>query len=381
MKSSKSGLDSPECAELLLKHGADLNAFDVKGFTPIHIAAVTNGANSLAVLLKHGADPNSLTAVGWTALHACLRFGALDCLKLLLNTGTVQPCHPWIDVKLSIRDNRDFDAFDMVLLYNEHEVLHYLLTDTHHLHAVAYIRQRFAMLRSLILCIDNDSVQCFEELLKYFEGCQELLQQQENCRLLLRRCIVFNSAKSLRVLLPHISNVNVTPCELELATYYSHADIFQTLLHEHYKEKDKEKDCESGQKTLDERVFKACIWKQRADCIEQLLAMSKTFKHECQAGCINDASLAWSPNEIKEIYHIRMLKHKQPFLEKIDLAPLNALYSTHNVLHLALEGGSEVVCEMVLKTNVSLLTQRKVDLATPLILATKVACRPSSILL
>jgi hypothetical protein len=54
--------------ERLLKAGANVNARDEKGFTPIIVAAQSGLDNAVQTLLAHNADPNLRTATGNTAL-------------------------------------------------------------------------------------------------------------------------------------------------------------------------------------------------------------------------------------------------------------------------------------------------------------------------
>lgn len=43
--------------ELLIKHGANVNAMDLWQFTPLHEAASKNRVEVCSLLLAHGADP------------------------------------------------------------------------------------------------------------------------------------------------------------------------------------------------------------------------------------------------------------------------------------------------------------------------------------
>ena len=56
-------------AELLLRNGADANAFDLLGQTPLHYAAIWNGDTATTkLLIKLGVDPNVVDKNGNTPL-------------------------------------------------------------------------------------------------------------------------------------------------------------------------------------------------------------------------------------------------------------------------------------------------------------------------
>ena len=55
--------------ELLLDHGADTEASDQYGATPLIIAASEFNINGVKLLLERGANPNATDRNGWTALR------------------------------------------------------------------------------------------------------------------------------------------------------------------------------------------------------------------------------------------------------------------------------------------------------------------------
>ncbi len=55
--------------EWLLQHGADINAQDEGGYTPLIMAVSQEHTNIARLLLAHGADPNLQNTHGWTALY------------------------------------------------------------------------------------------------------------------------------------------------------------------------------------------------------------------------------------------------------------------------------------------------------------------------
>jgi ankyrin repeat protein len=73
---------------LLLSHGADVNAKDKFGLTPLHWATLHDNEVSADVLLAHGADVNAKDdEVGNTPLIIAAGQGYEDVTKLLLAKG------------------------------------------------------------------------------------------------------------------------------------------------------------------------------------------------------------------------------------------------------------------------------------------------------
>ncbi len=55
-------------ADMLLRHGADPNASDGRGVAPLHIAVTEEDRRMVMTLLSHGADPSAKTRAGMTAI-------------------------------------------------------------------------------------------------------------------------------------------------------------------------------------------------------------------------------------------------------------------------------------------------------------------------
>ena len=73
--------------EELLEKGADPNAQDYDGRTPLHVATSKGDVLIVELLLKHGADPNTQTKFGYTPLHLAAEEGHVDVVELLLEHG------------------------------------------------------------------------------------------------------------------------------------------------------------------------------------------------------------------------------------------------------------------------------------------------------
>ena len=76
-----------QCAALLLKRGADVEAADVDGDTPLHIAVRESSCEVVVLLLRHGADVEVADRDGDTPLHLAAMDGREDNVRLLLDHG------------------------------------------------------------------------------------------------------------------------------------------------------------------------------------------------------------------------------------------------------------------------------------------------------
>jgi ankyrin repeat protein len=73
--------------ELLLAHGADINARDIGGRTQLHYAAEEGRVNVAELLLAHGADVNAKDNEGKTPLRKAAESGKKELAVLLLANG------------------------------------------------------------------------------------------------------------------------------------------------------------------------------------------------------------------------------------------------------------------------------------------------------
>ncbi|WP_168463915.1 ankyrin repeat domain-containing protein [Wolbachia endosymbiont of Ctenocephalides felis wCfeT] len=85
--------DSTEKAEILLKHGINPNAyidgkrFNIKGYKPLHFAAVRDSVSMVDLLIKYGAEINGQDKEGNTPMHLAIASRCTDVIKLLYRNG------------------------------------------------------------------------------------------------------------------------------------------------------------------------------------------------------------------------------------------------------------------------------------------------------
>jgi len=84
------GIGRLDVARLLIEHGAYVDARDNYGWTPLHVAAYWGYVEVARLLIEHGADVNARDNDGRTPLHAAASSGWSHCVevvKLLLEQG------------------------------------------------------------------------------------------------------------------------------------------------------------------------------------------------------------------------------------------------------------------------------------------------------
>lgn len=80
---------SDEIVRHLLASGAEINAVSRNGLknTPLHAAVAGNQSESADLLLRHGADVNAVDANRWTPLNLAAHAGHMDLVRRLLAAG------------------------------------------------------------------------------------------------------------------------------------------------------------------------------------------------------------------------------------------------------------------------------------------------------
>ena len=75
------------CFELLRDAGANLDATDSLGYTPLHYAASSSCVELVSLLVQARVNVDAATTGGTTALHLAARWGDPDCVEVLLAAG------------------------------------------------------------------------------------------------------------------------------------------------------------------------------------------------------------------------------------------------------------------------------------------------------
>lgn len=69
----------------MIDNGAWIEVQDNEGYTPLMIAASTNGVDSLKYMIEKKGNVNTINKYGATALIECSRYGNWECVNILLD--------------------------------------------------------------------------------------------------------------------------------------------------------------------------------------------------------------------------------------------------------------------------------------------------------
>lgn len=76
-----------ETVEALIAHGAEVDARDIEGITPLYLAATHGQTEMVEALIASGADVNVHNDLGWTPLHRAGANGETETVKTLIASG------------------------------------------------------------------------------------------------------------------------------------------------------------------------------------------------------------------------------------------------------------------------------------------------------
>ncbi len=77
-----------ELATRLIEHGANVNAKDIDGYSPLHFCMHGPCIGVARLLIEHGADANAKTNQGTTPLHSCVRYSAMTLRQAMASKAT-----------------------------------------------------------------------------------------------------------------------------------------------------------------------------------------------------------------------------------------------------------------------------------------------------
>ena len=95
------------CFELLRDAGANLEAVDADGHTPLHYAADVTSTKIMSLLVEAGVNVNAVDSDGYTALHIAA-LGSADCVEVLLAAGA----------DVNVRTNSGRTPFDYAIAHD-----------------------------------------------------------------------------------------------------------------------------------------------------------------------------------------------------------------------------------------------------------------------
>jgi len=75
-----------DIVKLLVAHGASVDAVDEDGWTPFHLALISNDLDSIKFMLQSGADMNKVFEEGYTALHLAACGNSVPILECILHS-------------------------------------------------------------------------------------------------------------------------------------------------------------------------------------------------------------------------------------------------------------------------------------------------------
>ena len=156
--------DSPECAELLIKNGADINAKDIDGNTPLMISGSTNGINSMKVLLKYNANVNEENNNHETALIQAIKYGNYESILTLIDyyKKHLNDKDKGKNIDLDKGDNNGLTPINYAIFYRKVLCLKLMIEN---MNEYGY-NCKEKLIELIILCIQSHSRLCFNFLFR-----------------------------------------------------------------------------------------------------------------------------------------------------------------------------------------------------------------------
>ncbi len=128
MNPKESDWDDPDAIiKLLIEAGADVNASNVVGTTPLITAAFFNKSDLIKMLIGAGADVNQKDKSGISPIMYAAERDSKDAIAILLDNGVdINNTFKWFETKLQA-DMKDFTLLAMAASKNNVELVKYLI--------------------------------------------------------------------------------------------------------------------------------------------------------------------------------------------------------------------------------------------------------------
>ena len=104
----------------LIENGAQIDAMDNEGNTPLHLAIQNNQIHIVKYLIQNAANINAKDEFGWTPLHDAAEGGLIEFVKLLVENGA----------QIDSMNDKLFTPLCVAIQHNETDIVKYLIQNS-----------------------------------------------------------------------------------------------------------------------------------------------------------------------------------------------------------------------------------------------------------